>query len=169
MRQIELNRGWFALVDDEDYEYLSQWKWKCEEHNKDNIHNQYARRHSKRRKGGGYIGGVLMHRLILGIENNPKLFVDHKNRNGLDNRKENLRIATKSQNSKNRRSAMNSSSQYLGVYWAKDRRKWRVEIKAESGERIRGGQYETEKDAAMAYDVLAKIYHGEFANLNFEK
>ena len=94
------------------------------------------------------------------------IIIDHINRNGLDNRKANLRFATAAQNGWNcRRNVSTDSSKYKGVAWNKEVKKWRV-ILGYKGERKFLGYFEDEKTAAKAYDRAAENYHGEFAVLN---
>lgn len=96
----------------------------------------------------------------------PKI-VDHKDLNALNDSIENLREATTTQNQTNRPSAINSSSQYLGVSRTKKVGVWQVSIRV-MRKKIYLGLYKSEIDAAIAYDNAAKIHHGEFANLNFK-
>lgn len=172
MKKILLTQGFFAIVDDEDYDLVLSKKWHV--HNtKTNKHNFYARASPKiKRIGNGrkvtISSGVLMHRLILGLTD-ANIMVDHINQNGLDNRRHNLRIATRSENKRNGR-PHGKYSKYLGVSYdiSPGRKKWRVEIKTKT-KRLYGGRYLTEIEAAKAYDDLAKIHYGEFANLNFKE
>lgn len=169
MREIKLTKGYIALVDDEDYDVLSKYKWQANDSDK-NI--TYATR-SGRDKDNRRIT-VSMHRQILSISD-PKVFVDHINGNGLDNQKTNLRLATNAQNVTNRRSAKGSSSQYLGVHFWLEKsyykskvyfyERWRAQIKKD-GKSISLGTYKTEIEAAKAYNEAAVKLHGEFANLN---
>ena len=117
---------------------------------------------------------VLMHRLILGILDNPKIETDHKNHNRLDNRRSNIRRCTRSENRKN--STAYGSSKYLGVNIANSvsyyydkiycYKQIRAKIKI-NGKDKHLGVFTTEAEAARAYDVQAKLHHGEFANCNF--
>ena len=111
-----------------------------------------------------------MHRFILGLEDSS-LIIDHRDSNGLNNQKNNIRIATYSQNGANTR-LRKGASKYLGVCLRSgDRIKntdkiWLSQIRV-NGRRKYVGVFATEEDAARAYDAAAKIHHGEFANLNF--
>ena len=145
----------FAKVDAEDYQKLAAYDWQIFKNNSSNF---YAARIE-----GGKI--VSMHREIM--HNPAGLFVDHKDRNGLNNTKQNLRLATCGQNNCNRRKK-EGSSKYRGVSYCKKNRKWRASITF-NGKDIWLGQFDTEEDAARAYDEAAKIYHGEFAALNFNE
>ncbi len=107
-----------------------------------------------------------MHKVVL---NNPDSeFIDHINHNGLDNRKENVRPATRAQNNYNRQKyANNSYSKYKGVSFKKKGQKWSAQIGL-NNKMLFLGYFKNELDAAKAYDKAAKKYHGDFASLNFE-
>jgi len=146
----------FAIVDEEDFEWLSEYSW-C-------FHpgGAYARIKGNNKN-------ILMHRLITGVSN-PSVKVDHENFNRLDNRKENLRSCTNQQNCANtrpkpKRSRFESSS-YKGVFWSeRGKRKWRAQIMV-SGKSIHLGCYPTQKEAALSYNLAAVDSFGEFAFLN---
>ncbi|KPL25465.1 MAG: hypothetical protein AMJ75_01080 [Phycisphaerae bacterium SM1_79] len=109
-----------------------------------------------------------MHRQILKVPDH--MFVDHINHNGLDNRKANLRPATRTQNNRNRRKVhkANFHSKYKGLTWYKREKRWAVRIMADGNSKFIG-YFQNEIEAAKAYDTAAKKYHGEFAVLNFNK
>ncbi len=145
----------FTMVNDKDFEWLSRYKWYAEKNR--NIY--YAR--TAHTIGGKQIG-IRMHRLIL----NPpaKLECDHRNGNGLDNRRCNLRICTQAQNQANRKYGKLGVSKYRGV--AMGGNKWVACIGAGCTRKYLGA-FDNEIDAAKAYDVEAKNKYGEFAQLNF--
>lgn len=155
MKELKLTKGLVSLVDDEDYEWLSQWKWVAVKGNK----TFYASR------PGSPIGKrILMHREILG-EIPLGLFPDHKDRNGLNNQRNNLRLATRYQNQANRSSFKGSSSKYKGVCFYKGRNVWQAHIR-KNGVLMWLGNYKSEEFAAQVYNKAAIEIHGEFANLN---
>ncbi len=160
-RRIPLTQGQYAIVDPEDFERLNNHKW----HVNRGANTYYACRFSRI---GKKRVSIKMHRQII----NPPdhLFVDHINRNGLDNRKANLRPATRSQNSLNKSSIKTkpSSSKYRGVSWSKSQKKWHAQIGL-NGKYKFIGYFDDEIQAAKAYDEAAKHYHKEFAVLNFKK
>lgn len=156
MKYIELSRGKRAIVDDEDYEWLNQWKWYCKQDN-------YAARVSTTDnwKTQTFIS---MHRLIM---NTPTgMTTDHKNGNSLDNRRCNLRIATHSENQFNRGKQKNCSSKYKGIHWDSTYGKWKAKIHKDDTT-LHIGYFASETDAAMAYDYKATQLFGQFARLNF--
>ncbi len=160
MRRIPLTQGTFALVDDKDFDYLNQWKW-CV-YNKNNF--LYVIRGIK--KGNKTIS-VRMHRVITGA---PKgMEVDHRNHNGLDNSRCNLRICTRSQNQHNQKlRAKSKTSKYKGVCWNKSDNRWYALIGLH-GKQFFLGSFKNEIEAARAYDAKAMELHGEFAYINFRE
>jgi len=155
--KIPLTQGQFAKVEPEDYVWLSQFRWYCNKR----PHTSYAIRNAGE---GKECKKILMHREIM---DTPKhLVCDHINRNGLDNRKQNLRNCTKQENGMNRPSQKNGTSRYKGVCWHRRMKKWVACIKGK-GKKSHLGYFVSETSAAKAYDEAAKKYHGEFANLNF--
>ena len=160
-RRIPLTQGKYAIVDPDDYERLNKHKW----HAVKQVNTFYASRRINLGKNNGK--NVMMHREI--IDPPDHLVVDHINHTGLDNRKANLRPATRRQNSYNRIHFRKSrSSKYTGVSFKKQKKKWVAQI-GFNGKVIHLGSFKKEIDAAKAYDKAAKKYHGEFASLNFKE
>ena len=151
-RRIPLTRGKFALVDAEDYYQLSKFQWYA----KYSGSTFYAARNHAGKS-------VKMHREILASPDH--LLVDHIDRNGLNNRKSNLRFCTSSQNLCNTVSIRGSSSRYKGVCWHKREKQWVASIQFNKKSYYLG-DFDNEIDAAKAYDKKAKVLHGQFACLN---
>jgi len=114
---------------------------------------------------GGKIKVVQMHRMILGLESGDKRQSDHKDHNGLNNKRNNLRVCTHAQNQQNRKPRKNGSSVFKGVSWHKKSKKWRACIQID-GRTVHLGLFRSETEAATAYDEVANTIHGEFALLN---
>jgi len=150
--QIPLSQGKVAVVDAGDYENLCGYNW-------------FARRSGNtfyaHRSQDGTI--IAMHREIL--KPPAGLMCDHKDHNGLNNTRNNLRLCTAAQNQYNQRPQTGGTSKYKGVYWDENRRKWRAEI-GYGGRLIHIGRFDYETDAAIAYDDRAIELFGEFAFLN---
>ena len=159
MREVALTRqGLVALVDDDDWNTVCSYRW----HPVQGRNTIYA----KVTLPGNT--SMSMHRLILGLKVGDKRQGDHIDGNGLNNQRHNLRIATRSQNNANRRSARKSSSQFIGVNFNKKGNNWQAQIRHER-RNMWIGYFETEVEAAMAYDEAAVKLHGEFANVNFKQ
>jgi hypothetical protein len=159
-RRIRLTKGKFAIVDPEDYERLNKYKW----HVTKNCNTLYAKRNAPfRTKGPGI--PIYMHLEIIKVP--PGMVADHINHNGLDNRKANVRPATRAQNNRHtRRIRKTGSSRYKGVSWYSREKRWVAKI-CTDGKTTTIGYFQDELAAAKAYDQAAKKYHGEFAGLNF--
>ena len=150
----------FALVDDEDYERINKYKWTPTNCN----HKIYVQRKI-------YIKGftdltLLMHREIMRYVGGKE--IDHINGNTLDNRKENLRRCTHSQNSMNKPKPTNNISGYKGVYFSKQKNKWHAEIRKEH-KKHHIGFFINKIEAAKAYNQKALELFGEYAHLNIIK
>lgn len=157
MKHIPLTQGKFAIVDDEDFDWLSQWKW-C-------FNQGYA---ARTQNIGTFNGkekkiGIQMHRLILGTPNGVE--TDHHDGDGLNNQRDNLREATSSQNQMNRASKINSTSLFKGVSWSRHKKRWVAQITINKKVTYIGS-FRNEVDAAKAYNEAAIIHYGEFARLN---
>lgn len=146
---ITLSKGEYALVDLQDYELLSSVKWSC-------VVPNGTHKYAVRMDGSKY---VYMHRVIMDAE--VGTLVDHINGNTLDNRRENLRFATKSQNSINS-SKIRGISRYKGVWFRERNKPWVAEIHKD-GVKYHLGSFKTEVAAAIAYNKKAVELFGDFA------
>lgn len=154
--EIKLTQGKVALVSDEDYEYLSQWKWSA-------ILIKGKIWYATRREGEKRFW---MHREIM---NTPKnLVVDHKNGNGLDNRRENLRNCTSFENQSNRGKNSNNTTGFKGVHFHKLSRKYIAVIKVHN-KNYYLGLFKSPEEAALARDAKAMEMEKDFAYLNFQE
>jgi hypothetical protein len=163
MKLIKLSKGQFTQVDDYDFEWLSKWKWKA------NKRSQFYAVRSIR--VNGRYKTIRMHRLIMGLREGDGISVDHIDRNGLNNQRGNLRTCTTAQNSSNKTKKKGCTSKYIGVYLRtltyKDKiyEHWISQINKQQ-KRITIGRFNTEQEAALAYNIKAVEYFGEYANLN---
>lgn len=156
MKQIKLLRGQVALVDDEDFEYLSKWKWRASK----GVNTLYVISSDPPKNEKT----IRMHRIILGVTN-PRVFIDHIDHDGLNNQKSNLRICSAGENRRNSRPIIGLTSKYKGVSWDKSVGRWKAQLY------INGvihflGTFEREQDAALAYNTAATLQYGEFGLLN---
>lgn len=152
MKKIPLTQGQFAIVDDEDFERLSRFKWHAKKD--DTLGKFYA----QRKNGSGHES---MQHEILGSPPNPGLSIDHRNLDTLDNQKKNIRWATNQQQCRNRRGW--SKTGYKGV--SIDHGRFRVQMGGNKN-RINVGTFGTLEEAVKAYDETALRVYGEFALLN---
>jgi len=155
MKEIKLTQGKVALVDDEDYEYLNQWKWTTNKLGK----TYYALRTINRKD---HQECILMHRVIMSTPIDQQ--VDHFNHNGLDNQKINLRNCSRSENLMN--ITPRGTSKYLGVSYCSRYMHYRAQIRI-NGKPKHIGYYKNEIEAALAFDAMA-IQRGIKINLNFK-
>lgn len=154
-RIVPLTQGLNAIVDTQDFEWLSRWNWYAQP--KDNPIKFYAARKPRS-------GIVYMHRVLLSCK--PTDYGDHRDGNSLDNRRHNLRKCTNAQNCFNRGKNRNNVSGFKGVFWNTQKGKWNATLHI-GKRRVHCGFFESPKEAAHAYDEAAKKYYGEFAHLNF--
>ena len=159
MKEILLTQGKVAIVDDEDFEFLNQWKWHVA--GGSGSGTGYARRSI--RLFNNKIISFNMHRVVMNPKNNEQ--IDHVNGNKFDNRKSNLRICTNTQNQHNVPLRKDNKSGFKGVNWDKKTRKWHTRIRVD-GNRFSLGYFNNKEQAALAYNEAALQYHGEFARLN---
>jgi len=152
MKEIPLHNGMVAMVDDEDYPGLMEYRWYAVRMG----NHTYAMRKAGRNKT------VLMHRQVMGAgPNDPD--IDHADMNGLNNQKENLRFATKSENGANREKQRNNTSGYKDVSTAGD--KWRAYCRVH-GHQHQLGRWSTRELAAATVNVALDYFFGQFARLN---
>ncbi len=163
LRSIPLTKGFSALVDEADYELLSAHSWRALVR----TNNVYAVRWERGSEipPGGVRRMIYMHRGVLGLKPDDEAHVDHVNRDGLDNRRANLRTCSRGENLANA-PAKGGRSRFKGLYFRKDTGRWVARLGADGRVRFLGS-FESEVDAAMAYDQAALEQWGEFALLNF--
>lgn len=159
MKRIPLTQGKFAIVDDEDYRHLIQWKWYLYRAG----NKQYAVRNISWRSNTGMLKRriIRMHRVIMHPPKNR--YIDHINHNGIDNRKSNMRNCTSRENQGNRLVSNHCSSKYKGVN--RHDGKWQARI-GYKYKQLYIGFYDTEIEAAEAYNQKAIEIFGEFAKVN---
>jgi hypothetical protein len=160
MKKIKIVGGLYAIIDDIDFDFLNQFTWYIRKSK--NV--MYA-------KAIVLIDGSLkhidMHRMIIKNLDTTKE-IDHHNGDGLDNRRNNLRVCTHSQNIMNSPKSIRlkgTTSKYKGVCWATRERKWVAHIRKDYVLKYLG-RFDDEVEAAKAYNIAAKSLHGEYANIN---
>ncbi len=159
IKLIPLQKGEYAIVDSCDYDLLMKFKWRKY---KGNSTMCYVGRSVRASRQNEYICDI--HRMILECKKHDGILVDHKNHNTLDNRRCNLRKCTQSQNQANQ-IIRKRSSKYRGASWDKKNNKWVSCIKYKR--KIYSlGRFDTEEEAAIAYNKKAIEFFGEFANVN---
>lgn len=154
MKEIVLSKGIVAFVDDEDFESLNKFKW----HTRKKGKMFYAIRNTSR-AGNKMAKTVWMHKELLKVPED--MDIEHKNRNGLDNQKNNLRQCTKAQNQWNTTENENNTSGFKGCYFDKRDGMWFSSIQI-NGVRKYLGRFKTVEESAKAYDDAAFESHGEF-------
>jgi hypothetical protein len=157
-RRIYLGEEKWTIVDSRVYYKIRNFKWI--------VYGTGFNLYAVRLKiiGPNKTRTVYLHREIMNAP--ADLLVDHRNCDSLDNRKANLRFATHTENGQNRRKRKNATSRFLGVWWDKSKGLWESRI-VYNKKRIFLGYFDSEIEAAKAYDEAAKKYFGEFARLNF--
>lgn len=158
MKKIKLTQGKFALVDDNDFKWLNQWKWCYQNGYVVNV------KYLGRVNGRTINKTTSMHRLIMG---EPDALVDHKDCLGTNNQRANLRVSNRSTNAMNRGKTKANTSGYKGVFLhgANLKKPWRARIKSNHMNHHLGF-FKTAQEAAIAYNEAAPRYHKNFAKLN---
>ena len=149
---IPLSRGLVTIVDDEDYALLAQFKWYALKSGD----RFYATRHVRT---GGTHRRIWMHSEIVGARK-----VDHRDGDGLNNTRANLRQCSHTENARNCKLAVNNTSGFKGVSFDRWTGRWRARIRAE-GRMIFLGRYTTPEEAFAAYCNASAKYHGEFGRV----
>jgi hypothetical protein len=156
MQILKVTQGYHTLVDDDDYDKVSGYNWLPQKLGK----TIYARKQYRGKFS-------YLHRILMNAKKGD--CVDHINGDGLDNRKNNLRLCTKSQNGCNRGKDRDNTSGYKGVTYVtnknKRKKRWIAQITINK-KHIYIGHFKTKEEAAIAWNEAAKKYHGEFAYQN---
>jgi len=152
---VPLTKGLEALVSPQDFDMVREFKWCATRGGR----TSYASRQVRSSDGKWSVG--LMHRLIMAPPQG--LLVDHINGNGLDNRRENLRLCSHAENIRNQQSRLGTSSRFKGVWMHSG--KWAAMIE-HNGDKINLGRFDCEERAARQYDRAARVFFGRFARTN---
>lgn len=166
---LPLSQGKVAVIDFSDFELVRGFKYYA--YTPGRI--TYAARSKASPVKAVRQTTVSLHRDILGLKTGDPRQVDHKDHNGCNNTRSNLRLCSNRENSRHRRSRLGSTSKYLGVSLPTNRFKWRAVARwpgdsaLGDGKKAYLGSFDSEVDAALAYDVFAREHYGEFANCNF--
>jgi hypothetical protein len=152
MKTVAVANSIPALVDEEDYDRISAFKWS-------RSGNGYPARHVA--CAGSYSEG--MHRTVMELAKGDKRHVDHINGDKFDNRRSNLRVCEPIENWWNAKKRSDNTSGYKGVSWSKGNGKWSARIKRNK-KRFHLGYFDKAEDAYAAYCIAANELHGEFAN-----
>jgi hypothetical protein len=151
--EIKLTRGFVAIIDEDDAERVNLHKWNLCKGSRGNTYYANTMINGK---------NVRLHRFIMGITD-PKIEVDHRDTNGMNNSKINLRVCSRLQNAKNLPIRKDNKSGYKGVCMLKGR--WRARIGVNC-RKVELGFFKTKELAALAYNEASLKYHGEFSSPN---
>jgi len=152
---IPLSKGYRTVIDSKDA-YLISHRWVAIDRGGIIYAGRWVKTKGKRR-------ALLMHRVILGAKSSQ--LIDHADHDGLNNRRTNLRIATRSQNAMNMIKTTGIYSQFKGVTWCRRTDKWMSQITMDN-RNIFLGRFNTELGAAIAYNTAALRLFGRFARIN---
>ncbi len=155
MKIIPLSQNRYATIDDEDYELIQQHRWY--------FHDRYTKTNVRVPGTPRRYKSVSMHRLIMNAP--PGVQVDHRDGNGLNNTRTNLRFATPAQNARNRAACRKNACGFKGVAGIETEGKWAATIH-KNGRNIQLGKRSTPQDAARLYNAAAILLYGDFARLN---
>lgn len=157
MKEIRLTQGFVAFIDDDDFDNCSQYNWAAEVR-KNTVYASASL--------GSRGNRIRLHRFVMNAQQDQQ--VDHKDRDGLNCQKDNLRFADHQCNGRNiiQPQSLNGSG-YRGVYKHHTSDRWIARIRDTEGKKRHLGMHGTKEEAAKIYDEFAKMYHGEFAVLNF--
>lgn len=155
-------KGYEVILDDDDFGNVSLKKWSVHSKKEELLGRIYF--NARNLTINGKQKNILLHRMIAGCITGDGKTVDHKNGNTLDNRKENLRVCTNSENARNQKTPQNNTSGYKGVSITRDG-SWQAQIRL-NRKIIYLGRYKTKEDAYIAYCDASKKYHGEFSRLS---
>jgi hypothetical protein len=156
---VPLTKGYTAVIDADDVPLVAEWNWSAQVFKRQrdgSIYTVYAHR---QQIVGTKKGALYLHRVIAGTP--ADMHTDHIDGDGLNNRRSNLRVVTRTQNMQNRRVCRTSATGLKGVFWHKRDCKWYAQIKA-GGKKRHLGCFETKADAAEAYAAASAELHGEF-------
>lgn len=157
MKEIKLTQGKVAIVDDDVYERENGRKWHA-------FRGGNGIWYASRKSSFPKQKTILLHREIMNAP--PDMQVDHINRNGLDCRRENMRLCSHIENQYNKDTYLNNKSGYKGIRWHKRDKRWQARITVDR-KVIHIGYFVTAEEAARAYDEAARKHHGRFAKTNF--
>jgi len=162
VKEIPLTQGQVAMVDDEDYERVSEFKWYA---HWDLRGRTYTARRGKlvSESEDGKLGHIFLHRFVMDVPKGAE--IDHRDHDTLNDQKSNLRICTHSQNNMNKLKWKGCSSRFKGVSWKKERLKWRAQIQKDNKQHHLG-YFNSEEESALAYNKAASKIFGDFAVLN---
>lgn len=157
MKLIPLTRGKFAKVDDEDFDWLNQWKWNCQ---KTKTPGRFYAYRGGLNEETGKKRSISMHRQIMGVKDRT-MDVDHEDLDGLNNQRSNLSVCGRSFNNVNSLPPKNNTSGFKGVGFDEKRNLWLASVGGKYA-----GRFEMKEDAARAYNKLAFDTYGKYARLN---